>query len=59
MAAVTGLSAKNGRVKWNIPEQGGSLKAGKIALQRRELLSSAVEKEGTFMCQKGKTRHTW
>lgn len=59
MAALTGLSAENSRVKWNIPEQGGSLKAGKIALQRRELLSSAVEKEGTFMCQKGKTWHTW
>lgn len=59
MAAVTGLSAENRRVKWNIPEQGGSLKAGKIALQRRELLSSTVEKEWTFMCQKSKTRHTW
>lgn len=59
MAAVAGLSAENRRVKWNIPEQGGGLKAGKIALQRRELLSSIVENEGTFMCQKGKTRHTW
>lgn len=53
------MCPQNRRVKWSLPEQGGSLKAGKTASQRRELLSRAVEEGQTFTCQTGKTRHTW
>lgn len=52
------MCPQNRRVKWSLPEQGGSLKAGKTASQRRELLSRAVEEGQTFTCQTGKTRHT-